>query len=88
MTTISPPAIFRPPGMQDSDHEDDQEDVDDVKPDLGGGGLSPGLGSNTTSSYPGMLRFIHPQVYRHYHPYLHIHNLHPYFSNLYSQSKM
>ena len=79
-------------GIEDKDEadkdKDKDEDVDEVKPDLSGG-LSPGLGTNTTtSSYPGMLRFIHPQVYRHYHPYLHIHNLHPYFSNLYNQSKM
>ena len=87
LTSLSPPALFRPPGMGDSDTETeatvDPEDaaVEDVKPDLRSfGGLPP-----VPSSYPGMLRLMHPHMYRHYHPYLHIHNLHPYFSSLYGQ---
>ena len=79
LTSLSPPALFRPPGMGDSDTETeatvDPEDaaVEDVKPDLRSfGGLPP-----VPSSYPGMLRLMHPHMYRHYHPYLHIHNLHP-----------
>ena len=87
LTSLSSPALFRPPGMGDSDTETeaagDTEDaaVEDVKPDLRSfGGLPP-----VPSSYPGMLRLMHPQMYRHYHPYLHIHNLHPYFSSLYGQ---
>ena len=87
LSALTPPTIFRPPGMGDSDTETeatvDPEDaaVEDVKPDLRSfGGLPP-----VPSSYPGMLRLMHPHMYRHYHPYLHIHNLHPYFSSLYGQ---
>ena len=87
LSALTPPAIFRPPGMGDSDTEPEAaaeaEDaaVEDVKPDLRS---FPGL-PPVPSSYPGMLRLMHPHMYRHYHPYLHIHNLHPYFSSLYGQ---
>ena len=82
-TTLSPPALFRPPGMQDSDQE--EEDVEDVKPDLAPTTSLVSAPPTFPTSYPNMLRLIHPHMYRHYHPYLHIHNLHPYFNNLYSQ---
>ena len=81
--TVSPPTIFRPPGMTDSDHE--EEELEDVKPDLTPPTSLISPPPVFPSSYPNMLRLIHPQVYRHYHPYLHIHSLHPYFNNLYSQ---
>ena len=85
LSNLGTPAIFRPPGMGDSDTEEagDTEDtaLEDVKPDLRSfGGLPP-----VPASYPGMLRLIHPHMYRNYHPYLQIHNLHPYFSSLYGQ---
>ena len=61
--TVSPPAIFRPPGLVDSEEEDDQ--TEDIKPDM--------LYTPTTlpTSYPSMLKLLHPHLYRHYHPYLH-----------------
>ena len=87
-TGVSPPAIFRPPGMTgDSDTETEQE-LEDVKPELSNHSMMTSghtAGVTGVNSYPNMLRLIHPQVYRNYHPYLHIHNLHPYFSSLYSQ---
>ena len=73
-------------GMHDSDPEED--DTEDIKPDLSVTSASLAGSTQLTSpaAYPAsMLRFIHPQVYRHYHPYLHIQNLHPYFSSLYNQ---
>ena len=63
---VSPPAIFRPPGLVDSDEEDDQ--TEDIKPDM--------MYTPTTlpTSYPSMLRLLQPHLYRHYHPYLHYTN--------------
>ena len=81
--TATPPAIFRPPGMADSDHE--EEELEDVKPDISPPTSIVSPAPAFPSTYPNMLRLIHPHVYRHYHPYLHIHSLHPYFNNLYSQ---
>ena len=59
---VSPAAIFRPPGLVDSEEEDDQ--TEDIKPDM--------MYTSTTlpTSYPSMLRLLHPHLYRHYHPYL------------------
>merc|ERR1719318_1535905 len=60
---VSPPAIFRPPGLVDS-----EEEGEDIKPDM--------MYTTTTfpTSYPSMLRLLHPHLYRHYHPYLHYTN--------------
>ena len=69
--------------MQDSDQE--EEDVEDVKPDLAPATSLVSPSPSFPTSYPNMLCLIHPGMYRHYHPYLHIHNLHPYFNTLYSQ---
>jgi hypothetical protein len=59
---VRSPAIFRPPGLVDSEKEDGQ--TEDIKPDM--------MYTPTTfpTSYPSMLRLLHPHLYRHYHPYL------------------
>ena len=72
-STVTPPAIFRPPGLQDSDEENDE--AEDIKPNM-----SDMMNTTTTfpttfpTSYPSMLRLLHPHLYRHYHPYLHYTN--------------
>ena len=65
-STVSPPAIFRPPGMEGSDPEEEEEE--DVKHDMSD---IINTTTNLTTSYPSMLRLLHPHLYRHYHPYLH-----------------
>ena len=66
ITPVRSSAIFRPPGLVDSEEEDDQ--TEDIKPDM--------MYTPTTlpTSYPSMLRLLHPHLYRHYHPYLHYTN--------------
>ena len=67
LTASTPPTIFRPPGLEDSD--DDTKQEEDVKPDV-----SVMMSPTTTlhTHYPSMLRLLHPHLYRHYHPYLHL----------------
>ena len=66
ITPVRSPAIFRPPGLVDSEEEDDQ--TEDIKPNM--------MYTPTTfpTSYPSILRMLHPHLYRHYHPYLHYTN--------------
>ena len=59
ITPVRSPVIFRPPGLVDSEEEDE-----DIKPAMT---YTP---TTFPTSYPSMLRLLHPHLYRHYHPYL------------------
>jgi hypothetical protein len=61
----SAPALFRPPGLEESEDEGEGEEA--AAPPC------PALCSFPPSSYPSMLRLLHPHLYRGglglYHPY-------------------